>query len=328
MHGDKLNARLNQSEVVLLDGAVGTQLQVMGVPMDNTSWAAMALQTHPDTVRHMHRKYIECGVDVITTNTYSSARHNLEPLGLGDLTRELNLRAVNLACEARDRHAGRDVFIAGSVSNFGIVTQGEEREALHRYARKRSAISTGQATDNLNEQAEILADAGVDLLLVESTGSMVQRRWVFEACLKTGMPTWLGFRARVDPGADEVYTGYTSRDTLDLGLAQLLDAGSPDAVAIFHSTAAGIDAALPVVRRHWSGPIVAYPEAERSDYTAPQRNSAVPTNITPDEFVRHALGWVEQGVQVVGGCCGIDVDYIRPLREALPPAVSGRPRRS
>ena len=318
MNASELKARLDDAEPILLDGAVGTQLQVMGVPMDNTSWAAMALATHPDTVRHMHRKYIDCGVDIITTNTYSSARHNLEPVGLGDLTVELNLRAVNLAQEACRRHAKREVFVAGSISSFGIVTEGEERESLHRYARKRSAITVSQAQDNLHEQARYLADAGVDLMLAESTGSMTQRHWVFAACLQTGLPTALGFRARLDPANAEVYTGYTSADTLDDGLKQLLDVGRPDIVAIFHSTCASITAALPVVRRHWTGPVAVYPEAERIDYTAPQRNESVPTNITPDEFVQQALAWIDQGVQIVGGCCGIDVEYIRALRAALP----------
>ena len=113
-----LETRLVGKEVVILDGAVGTQLQKMGVPMNSHAWAATALQTHPYTVRLLHESYIRAGVDIITANSYSAARHNLVPLGLGDLTRELNLRAVVLAQEARDRCAKeRPIYIAGSVSN-------------------------------------------------------------------------------------------------------------------------------------------------------------------------------------------------------------------
>jgi len=86
-----LEGRLAGKEVVILDGAVGTQLQKMGVPMSSLAWAATALQTHPYTVRLMHENYIRAGVDIITVNSYSAARHNLVPLGLGDMTRELNL---------------------------------------------------------------------------------------------------------------------------------------------------------------------------------------------------------------------------------------------
>ena len=74
----------------------------------------------------MHENYIEAGVDVITTNTYASARHNVVPLGLNDSVTELNLRAVMLAQDARDRCAKeRPVYIAGSVSNFGLITGAE-----------------------------------------------------------------------------------------------------------------------------------------------------------------------------------------------------------
>src|SRR5882724_6992431 len=121
-----LKARLDAGEVVILDGAVGTQLQKMGVPIDSLAWAATALQSHPYTVRHMHESYIRAGVDIITVNSYSAARHNLVPIGLGDLTRELNLRSVVLAREARDRCAKeRPVYIAGSVSNYGMRTGSE-----------------------------------------------------------------------------------------------------------------------------------------------------------------------------------------------------------
>ena len=82
----KLKARLDNREVILLDGAIGTQLQSMGVPMSHRAWAGIALKDYPFTVRRMHENYIKAGVDIITVNTYPSARHNLEPLGFGDMT--------------------------------------------------------------------------------------------------------------------------------------------------------------------------------------------------------------------------------------------------
>src|SRR5262249_9537612 len=156
---------------------------------------------HPYTVRHMHERYIRAGAEIITTNTYASARHNLEPLGLVNLTRELNLRAVVLAEEAIQRAArDRPVVIAGAISNYGITTDAEPREALHRYSPPRTAITAEQARANLKEQAEILAEAGVDLLVVESSGGMTHRRWILEACLATGLPVWLGFKCRLESG--------------------------------------------------------------------------------------------------------------------------------
>src|SRR5215469_11158196 len=141
----ELEQRIDRGDVIILDGAIGTQLQEMGVPMNNTAWAATALQTHPSTVQLMHELYVKAGVDILTTNTYASARHNLEPLGMGDLTGELNRRAVLLAREARDKAAlYRPVLIAGSISNFGMTTGGENLATL----RQRSKFTDEQLRAN------------------------------------------------------------------------------------------------------------------------------------------------------------------------------------
>ena len=89
-------------------------------------------------------------------------------------------------------------------------------------------------------------------------------------------------------------------------------------VCVFHSPIRATDAALDVVRARWQGPICVYPEAEREDYIDTYRNHSEATPVSPEEFVAWARGCVEAGVQVVGGCCGIEIEHIRPLREALP----------
>jgi S-methylmethionine-dependent homocysteine/selenocysteine methylase len=322
----QLEARLGRGEVIILDGGVGTQLQQMGVPMDDTAWAATALETHPFTVRRQHELYVSAGADVITTNTYSSARHNLEPLGLGDRTGELNLRAVALAQEARDRAAReRPVLVAGSVSSFGLVTGGEPRQALHRYAMRRSAITAEQAQANLFEQAALLAEAGVDLLLAESTSGPLLRRWVLEACLATGLPVWVGFKCRVDPDDPTVKVGYSTDAPLAPHVDEMMALGGA-VVAVFHSGVADTAAAIPRVRERWPGPIAVYPEAERTDYTAVSYDATEPSRLSPAEFLAEARRWVSEGVQIVGGCCGVGVEYIRPLRAELPTHVpAGRP---
>jgi len=315
---ESLASRIADREVILLDGAIGTQLQSMGVPMNPHAWAGTALERHPFTVRRMHEDYIRAGVDVITTNTYPTARHNLELLGLGDLTRELNLRAVMLAQDARDKVAGdRPVVIAGAVSNYGLMTGAEPGWRDFPYFAHRPVHSESQAMDYLREQAHILADAGVDLLIAEPTGSSVQRRWVIEACVSTGLPVWMGFKCRVDGEDAGVKVGYRSEEPLVEEFDRLCALGG-SVVSIFHSSVVATDAALPLVRERWSGPVAVYPEADRDDYVQTVRDGTKPTPITVEEFVDKTLSWVNDGVQIVGGCCGIELEYIRALREALP----------
>jgi homocysteine S-methyltransferase len=316
-----LDARLKKREVIILDGAVGTQLQKMGVPMSGTAWAAMALKTHPFTVRRMHENYIKAGCDVITVNTYSAMGANLVPLGLADEVRELNLRAVMLAMDARDRHAkDRPVYIAGSVSNYGLRIGIEKNPKGHGYYSERVETSEAQAKAYLREQAETLAEAGVDLMLAESTGGTTHRRWVFEACTATGLPVWAGFKVHQDKGDKTPRVGYHSKEPFADTFDDLVKF-APKAVCVFHSPIAATNAALPIVRKKWKGPVGAYPEAERHDYVAVHRDRNEPIHVSPKEFVKTAKAWVADGVQIIGGCCGIELEYIQPLREALPARV-------
>lgn len=320
---ESLAKKFAAKEVVILDGAVGTQLQAMGVPMNTFAWAAEALHSHPYTVRRMHENYITAGCDVITINTYASARHNLEPLGQADLTRELNLRAVMLADDARERAAGkRPVWIAGSVSNFGLFVGAEPYTDtdFEKYFGRRNAITEQQSRANLREQAEILAEAGVDFLLAESTGSDVHRHWVVEACVATGLPVWAGFRCHQSPGDATVRIGYISDDTLADTVKGVMELGACG-LCVFHTFPSTTEAALPVVKERWDGPIGVYPEGERGDYIATYRDATESRHITPEDFVAFAQRAVAQGVQLIGGCCGIELEHIRPLRDALPSHV-------
>lgn len=303
---------------LLLDGAIGTQLQRLGVPMDNTAWAATALATHPGLIAHMHRQYLDAGADIITTNTFSSARHNLAPIGLGDRTLELNRLAVELARRARDESAAaRPVAIAGSISHFGILVDGEGALALHRHAKPGSQVEFDReiAKRNIREQAECLVEAGVDLLILESTGNMTQRRWLLEQTDHLDIPRWLGYRCRRDADG-EVRVGYGSDDLFGDTLS-ILQRHAVDCVAIFHSLVEDTSAALPILRSQWQGLIAAYPEAGRSDYTATDRDETQVSNIEPASLPGIFNRWLAGGATIVGGCCGIDVEYYAGLKPAL-----------
>src|SRR5262249_21051043 len=146
MNAEGLNQRLARGDVVILDGATGTELERRGVPMDGQAWSGTANLTHPDVVRGVHEDYIRAGADVVITNTFATARCNLEAAGLGERVAEVNRRAVELAREARDRAAsGRDVWVAGSMSTMAPGSEPARRPSI------------GRLSEMLREQAEILA---------------------------------------------------------------------------------------------------------------------------------------------------------------------------
>ena len=295
--------------------------------MDPYCWAAFANHTHPYTVRKMHEGYIRAGVDIITTNTYSAARHNYEAVGLTDQVIEMNLRAVALAQDARDRVAEKPVYIAGSISNFGGWTERQVQqwhETGHLRGRTttfglrlRSLATPEQIKRNLQEQAEILADAGVDFLIAEATGDEEQRGWVLEAVASVGLPYWAGFKCHVAEGETVIRTSYLSDVTLEEELDQKLPLDC-DVVVIFHSNVEDTTQALPLVKSKWSGPLGIYPEAGRRDYVQAFADPNVENPHSTEEYVKVAQDWVANGVQVIGGCCGVGLNYIQALDGQLP----------
>jgi S-methylmethionine-dependent homocysteine/selenocysteine methylase len=299
-----VQARLNRGEVIILDGATGTELQRRGVPMHGFAWSAAALDTHPETVCLVHEDYIRAGVDVIITNTFSTARHVLEPAGLGDRVRALNLRAVELAQAARENvAAGRPIAIAGSISSFRAeLTSAEQLEVGYR------------------EQAELLAEAGVDLIMLEMIYNIEQTAPAIRAALGTGLPLWLGFSCRM-AGDDTVQLldGTSFSTGLKQTLALLADlAPENTAMIVMHTLTEDIVPALEVIQQSWSGSRGVY--AHSGKWVDP--NWQFEDMISPEDYLSAAQQWVKMGAQIVGGCCGIGPEHIRLLKERLP--VVGR----
>ena len=115
-----LDALFSRSGPIILDGGIGTELERLGAPMDHEAWCAVALETHPQLVRDVHKSYIDVGADIITVNTYAATRHALTNGGMEDNFVAWNKLAVQLARDALDTsEVDRNILIAGSVSNFG-----------------------------------------------------------------------------------------------------------------------------------------------------------------------------------------------------------------
>ncbi len=107
---------LDDGDILLIDGGMGTELQRRGVPMNKIAWSGAAVLTHPDVVRETHEDYIRAGAQVIITNTFGSTRQMLEPAGYGDQVEAIHKRAVSLARQACDNVAEKAVAVAGSIS--------------------------------------------------------------------------------------------------------------------------------------------------------------------------------------------------------------------
>ncbi len=339
----ELKSRMDQGEVIILDGAIGTELQTMGAPMDPASWCGPANYTHYATVRLMHQRYIKAGADIITTNTFNTIRPALEASGYIDKVREINTRAVDAALEARDRVAGdRAVYIAGSMSCRMPVRDSRtgtlQGGTGYGYG---ASLSAQELRAYCDEQAEVLAESGVDFLLIENMWADNESRAIStEAAKATGLPVWVAFTASMAPdgqtvrmdfgGARHAYSGgmgmpmWTSdwrsvneEMTLSEGMAEIVKL-EPDVLGVFHARLGATTEALRVMLAQWSGPVVAYPDSGREDFIETWHDASLTNEESPGDLTREAAKWVEMGAQIIGGCCGFGADYIEPLRGGLP----------
>ena len=343
---EDLKERVDRGDVIVLDGAIGTELQAMGVPMDPASWCGPGNYTHPSTVRQMHERYIRAGADIITTNTFNTLRPALEASGYGNVVREINVRAVDAALEARDRAAGgRSVYVAGSISCRIPVRDRRTGTLLGGTGFGYGAsLSAEELRVHADEQARILAESGIDFFLMENMwADNESRRIATEAAMATGLPVWVAFTAsiasdgqtvRMSLGDDRHYSvgmgmpmwtsSWREVDydmTLAAGIAEIVPL-EPDVIGVFHSRLDETTAALRVVVDQWSGPMVVYPDAGRQDYLDTWQDTMVANEDTVEELAREAAVWVEMGTQVIGTCCGFGVEYTKALSGALPDRIA------
>lgn len=298
--------RLDRGEIVLLDGAISTEIERRGVAMDQLTWSGMGSKTGSETLLEVHKDYIRSGADVITTNTFSSARHSLATTGHGENTREVNALSVTLARQAVEEGSdGRTVLVAGSISPFGAYTEiaGFESPPLD------------VLRDSYREQAEILAEEGVDLLLLEMLRDVERASIIVEAALSTGIPVWSGFSSQVEVGKPVMALGeYSSGDNIvfEEMLESVMALGG-DMAVVMHSEVEYIEPTLEVMRKKWDGPLGAY--AHSGYWARPNWNfDAV---ISPENYLETAKSWVEAGARLIGGCCGTGPEHIRLLYENL-----------
>ncbi|MDX1406468.1 MAG: homocysteine S-methyltransferase family protein [Woeseiaceae bacterium] len=293
---DWLNEKLSAGEIVIIDGGMGTELEARGVPMNEKAWSGEALLTHADVVREIHVDYIAAGAEVIITNTFAAGHQLLASAGLIDEVVNINRKGVEIALQARGESAEENVAIAGSMSPWIQYDESPSEKTLEREFR---------------EQADVLAEAGVDLIVLEMCSHPVYSPLILEAAIGTGLPVWLGVSCKQND--DGQLVGFEPPHADFRKLVEQLANGGASVINIMHSTVDDTDAGLAVLREFWQGPTGVYPES--GYFVMP--NWQFVDIIEPDELVSRARGWVDRGVQILGGCCGLGVPHVAALKAAF-----------
>lgn len=297
---------MSAGKIIVLDGGTGTELERRGATMVDEAWCAMATLSDPDILRGVHEDYIRAGARIITANTFATNRTMLEPAGFADRFDEINRRGVEIALEARDRMNANDtVAVAGSMSHQIPVTAGTDKRDLDRLP------DTEIIAANNQELATTLADAGVDFILMEMMSDPALANPAIAAAKATGLPVWIGFSCRGDDQGAPV-----SFHVPELGLSEMLDnmpADGASAIGVMHTNVSLISDSIKIMGDRFVGPIMAYPDSGYFEMP----NWCWVDIISTQDFADAALAWVDEGAQIVGGCCGLGVEHIEALANGL-----------
>jgi len=279
-----------KQQAVLGDGSIGITLFTRLGYQFKTSEEFNLHQ--PEDVLKLHRDYVEAGAQILTTNTFTANRVKLASAGLSDKLEEINRKAASLAREA----AGDSAWVFGSMGPTGQLL-----EPL-------GDLSSQQAFDAYAEQATILAEAGVDIIGIETMSALDESKAAYDAIRSvTKLPIVVSFTfdAKI-----RTMMGTTPEQVVQAGLEWGADVVGtncgvgPDEVeqALERMAEAAPEALL------WGKPNAGLPhlEGDRAVYS-----------IGPDRFADYAERVFGLGVRVIGGCCGTTPDHIRAMAERL-----------
>ena len=325
-----------KERIVILDGAMGTMIQKYGLAEPDFRDARLTGMegqlrgnndllniTRPDVVADIHRKYLEAGADLITTNTFSSQRISQADYHTEQFCREMALRGAQIAREVADRYttAEHPRFVCGSVgpttktcSMSSDVSDPAAREVVYDDLR-----------DAYMEQIDAMMEGGIDAVLIETIFDTLNAKAAIDAALQV-----MGQRGRRLPLMLSVTVSDLAGRTLS---GQTLDAflASVSSYPIFSvglNCSFGARQMKPYLKelaRRAPYYISAYPNAGLPNSAGLYDETAESMSPEIGEFMTEGL------VNIVGGCCGTDEEfiarYVRLSQGVKPHRVSDKPER-
>jgi 5-methyltetrahydrofolate--homocysteine methyltransferase len=321
---------LLQQRVLVLDGAMGTMVQSLGLsesdvrgqrfadhPTSLRNLIDLLSLTRPDAILDIHRQYLAAGADIIETNTFGSSPIALVDFQLDPLAREINLAAASCARQAADectrRTPDQPRFVAGSIGPTSKTASISPRVEDPGYR----AVTFDQLVQSYYQQVAALVEGGVDLLFPETTFDTLN----LKACLFAIGQVFADTRVHLPVMVSVTITDASGR-TLS---GQTIEAFW-NSIAHFDLLSVGINCAL--------GPERMRPYVEELSRLAPvylscHPNAGLPNEFggydeTPEQMTAVLREFVAQGwLNIVGGCCGTTPAHIRAFADM----VRGQPPR-
>lgn len=291
MQGKSFILELQRGNVLVSDGATGTNLQRRGLPAGTPpdEWVF----DNPEQVLGLHRDFVQAGSNIILTNTFGASSLRLRNSKYADRAVELNQRAVELARQAAEPYG---VFVAGSLGPVGALI------------KPYGPLLPDEVKAAYAEQARALTEAGVDLLVIETQFDMEEALAavagahsvshlpiVISFSYDSGTRTMMGVRPK------NVVATFKTRGVAAIG------ANCGKSLEFMDKIIQEMVEAQPMLPL-WAKPNAGMPVPG---------TSPAEYDTTPEQMAQAALRLVQAGVQVIGGCCGSSPEHVKAIAAAV-----------
>lgn len=291
---------------VVLDGGLSTHLETMGHDLTTTKlWSATLIADDPDAIVSAHADFFRAGARVATTATYQASFSGFASIGMDSAAAERMMRrGVALAARARDEASGdgESRWVAASVGPYGaMLADGSEYRGDY-------GISVAQLRAWHRPRLEIMADAGADVLAIETIPCAAEVEALVAEVAGSGVPVWISTTARMRDGVPVTAAGEPLADVFAMarGVDEILAVGvnccdpAPAAAMVLAATTSA------------GKPGVVYPNHGES-WDAVARTWTGPGGFDP----ALVADWRGAGATLIGGCCRVEPDAIAAIAAGL-----------
>lgn len=278
-----------QERILLYDGSKGVMLQRRGLKGNEASesWNL----SKPNEVRYLYNLYKQAGSDVIQTNTFPGNRVTLEKHGIGDQTYQINYEGVKLAKEV----AGDSTFVAASVGPTGLILE------------PAGDLSFDKAYSIFKEQLRAIEDAGADIVNFETFTDLNELRAAILAAKET---TTLPIIASITFNENSRTLSGNSAEVCAIVCQSL------GVAVVGANCSGGPDSLIEPIKKMYS--VAAIPLSVKANAGMPELvNGEAVYKQKPEQFSSYTKEFVENGVRLIGGCCGTTPEFISAIKKEL-----------
>jgi len=278
--------KLLAGKILITDGAMGTMLHARGLKANRLPEELNI--TNPETVKSVHEEYLKSGSNIIYTNTFGATPYKLKDYGLEGKTREINTAAVKIAKSAAAKYSS---LAAGDIGPLGS------------FLTPIGTVDFDEAYENFEEQSSSFAEAGADLIILETFSDIRELKAALIASRDN-------FDGPIIASMTFTKEGRTVTGTDIKSFAVLAEALGADCIGL--NCSVGPKHLLRLVKelcRNTNLPISVKPN--RGIPKLINNETVFPGSV--DEFARYAREYIKLGVNLLGGCCGTTPEFIAAL---------------